>query len=278
MKSGLIFIVVASLTVGCVNRDNGVIIAQTKAPVTKTANAASEKWMVMIKGGTFTSVIGQETLKVTINPFLMDTHEVTIAEFEKFVDATGYVPESDKPGAKTLILKSPKQVEVSGVNWRYDERGNKRDTSAYNYPVVHVSYEDAEAYAKWAGKRLPTIYEWQYSAIGGVDELTIFNYININSWNGDNTRRIHPVGLKDPNHFGLYDIFGNVGEYVSHVGDTSPVPPGRSPENRVRSAHSSFFEDADALYPPVFAHGHRRGTGWTTGFRCAKDITDKNEQ
>ena len=273
MKTNPIFIVAVFLAVGCGNRDNGVVFAQTKTPVSEKESVESEEGMVLIKGGAFTSVIGQETKKVTIKPFLMDKYEVTIAEFEKFVKATGYVPESDKPGAKTLILKS-KQENVIGVNWRFDERGNERDISAYNCPVIHVSYEDAEAYAKWAGKRLPTIYEWQYSAIGGADELAVMNHINNNTWHFDNTRNIHPVGMKDPNHFGLYDIFGNVGEYVSHEGDKSPLPPGSTQENRVRSAHSSFFEDAEALYPPVFAHGHRRGTGWTTGFRCAKDITN----
>ena len=203
----------------------------------------------------------------------MDKYEVTIADFEKFVKATGYVPESDKPGATTLVIKS-KQENVSGVNWRFDERGNERDTSAYNCPVVHVSYEDAEAYAKWAGKRLPTIYEWQYAAIGGADENTVIYHVNNNSWHFNNTRSIHGVGLKEPNQFGLYDIFGNVGEYVSHVGDKSPVAPGRSLEDRIRVSHSSFFEDEEALYPPKFANGHRRGTGWTKGFRCAKDITN----
>lgn len=230
--------------------------------------------MVLINGGTYTSIIEMDTLEVKVDPFLMDKHEVTIREFEKFVKATGFIPQTDQPGAKPTVLVSNKIEQVEGVNWKYDERGKIRDTSEYDYPVIYVSYEDAEAYAKWAEKRLPTIYEMEYVATKGMGEESSWNYVITSSWHAMNTRKINLPGLKDSNRLGLYDIYGNVGEHVSGKGSTFPLPPDLALEDLARASVSSFFDDPENIFPPHFSMGHKKGTSFNIGFRCAKDITN----
>jgi len=258
-KIYLLVSLIALLAIACKNND-----------VTTTSESDD---MVLIPGGSFTSILEFDTLEVTIEPFLMDKHEITISKFDTFVNSTGYIPETDRPGAKPSVLVPPKIERVEGVTWRCDERGNVRDTSDYDYPVIFVSYEDAEAYAKWAGKRLPTIYEWQYAATAGAESQTVIKHIINDNWHAGNTKKVNRVGLKEPNHFGLYDIFGNVGEYVSIIEYGSyPLPPGLKLEDLSRSSFPSFFMDAAEMYPEVFSVGHRRATSFMDGFRCAKDV------
>jgi formylglycine-generating enzyme len=228
--------------------------------------------MMKIQGGPFRPVIDFDTFTVDIEPFYMDKYEVTIAQFEKFVNETGFIPQSDKPESKTYVLRDNRIQEVSGVNWRCDQYGVPRDTSEYNHPVIHVSHEDAVAYATWAGKRLPTIFEWQYAAYARANRLGILREVIFNSWNTWVARQIHPVGQKSPNRFGLYDMFGNVDEHVA-VTDTELLKlPGMKPEDIVRASYSSFFNSPSQMYPIRFSIGHKMGTSLFKGFRCAKDI------
>jgi len=227
--------------------------------------------MVLIPGGPLVAVIDRDTINVIVKPFLLDKYEVSIAEYESFVNATGYVSQSDRPGAKALVLGKRKIEEIGGVNWRCDERGIPRTIKDYHYPVVYVSFEDAEAYARWVGKRLPSIYEWQFAAMEGATESSLYSHI-LNSWHQGTTKNIQPGGLKEPNQYGLYDIFGNVGEILIFDEPNSSLPPGLKPENVSRSVRSSFFEDPEDLYPPDFIIGHKKGISFYKGFRCAKSV------
>ena len=155
---------------------------------------------------------------VRVDPFWIDCHAVTNAQFGKFVDATGYVTlaerpanAEDYPGAKPELLapssvmfkKAAAAVDlrnhynwwvyVAGANWRHPRGPASSIRALMDHPVVHVAFEDAEAYATWAGKALPTEAEWEFAARGGLDgaefawgdELTPGGKSMANTWQGE---------------------------------------------------------------------------------------------
>jgi len=115
--------------------------------------------MVLIPAGSFmmgdanSTNMEKPVHEVEVDAFYMDTHEVTIEEFKNFVDATHYVTDTEKKDG--CIIWNGKGWEKSeGINWRFDELGIKHKTDKENHPVTHLSWNDANAYAQWAGKRL----------------------------------------------------------------------------------------------------------------------------
>uniref|UniRef100_A0A7N4P9S3 Sulfatase modifying factor 1 n=1 Tax=Sarcophilus harrisii TaxID=9305 RepID=A0A7N4P9S3_SARHA len=161
--------------------------------------------------------------RVQINSFYMDLYEVSNAEFEKFVNSTGYVTE---------VAAAPWWLPVKGANWRHPEGPDSSILHRQDHPVLHVSWNDAVAYCTWAGKRLPTEAEWEYSCRGGL-ENRLYPWGNklqprgqhyANLWQGefpvsntgeDGYRGTAPVTAFPPNGYGLYNIVGNAWEWTS---------------------------------------------------------------
>jgi len=233
---------------------------------------ASHPDMVWIPGGTFR--MGSENFypeerpvhEVTVDSFWMDCYTVTNAQFARFVEATGYVtlaerplnpadfpgapPENLVPGSM-LFHKTAGAVDLRnyanwwawtpGASWRHPLGPRSSLDGFEQHPVVHIAYEDAEAYTKWVGKGLPTEAEWEFAARGGLDgakftwgdEHFPSDKAMANSWQGefpwqnlltDGYEGTSPVGSFPPNGYGLYDMAGNVWEwtcdwYVLHHAD-----------------------------------------------------------
>jgi len=195
--------------------------------------------MVHIPGGTF--AMGAEgglaepfegpVHTVTVKGFWMDATEVTVAQFERFVAFTGYKTDAEKFGwSGQFKIGKGNWVRVNGASWRHP--GGPGSVAHPDEPVTHVSWNDAQAYAKWRGRRLPTEAEWEYAARGGLagklyswgDELAPGGKQMANWWQGnfpdknvaqDGYTGIAPVGRFPANGYGLYDMTGNVWEWVS---------------------------------------------------------------
>lgn len=226
-------------------------------------SAQSADAMVVLPGGTYW--MGSDlhypeegpARQVHVDGFRLDRTPVTNSAFACFVEATGYVtlaerapdaalyPEADPsllvPGSS--LFTSPRELAMAsgpfdwwsysaGTNWRRPWGPDSSLSGLENHPVVHVAHEDAQAYARWAGKRLPTEAEWEFAARGGLDrkpyawgdELEPDGRYLANYWRGqfpvrrdpaDGFDRTSPVGHFPPNGYGLSDMIGNVWEWTS---------------------------------------------------------------
>jgi sulfatase modifying factor 1 len=238
-------------------------MSENLAFVNETLGAQSHPGMTRIPGDAFR--MGSEDFypeekpvhEVRVDGFWMDSREVTNHQFAEFVNATGYqtlaerpLNPADFPGAppenlvpgSMLFQKSKGPVDlrnyvnwwawVPGTSWKNPLGPFSSLEGLEQHPVVHVAYEDAEAYAHWAGKELPTEAEWEFAARGGLDEKK-FTWGDeplpngkpmANSWQGefpwqnlllDGYEGTSPVGSFPPNGYGLYDMAGNVWEWTS---------------------------------------------------------------
>ena len=216
--------------------------------------------MVFVAGGAF--VMGSDrampeersTHLVRVDGFYMDAHEVTNAQFKRFVGATGYVTRAERGpdpsihrglpddvmGPGSVVFTPPTRsgddvtrwwTYVKGASWRHPDGPGSSIDGRDNEPVVHIAYEDALAYANWLGRELPTEAQWEYAARGGRDDATevvgAFDAQGMpaaNTWQGifpiintadDGYAGRAPVACFAPNPFGLYDMIGNVWEWTS---------------------------------------------------------------
>ena len=196
--------------------------------------------------------------RVRVDGFWIDSHPVTNAEFRRFVKATGYVTVAERtprmqdyphinpaflvPGSLVFrASRGPVDLTdyrnwwtwIPSASWRCPEGPGSTLHGRERHPVVHVAYEDAVAYARWAGKALPTEAEWEFAARGGLDgavfawgdEFAPRGRMMANTWQGefpwqnvklDGYTGTSPVRSFPPNGYGLYDMTGNVWEWTSN--------------------------------------------------------------
>jgi formylglycine-generating enzyme required for sulfatase activity len=272
--------------------------------------------------------------KVHVDGFWMDRTEVTNEQFARFAEATGYktiaerVPDpKEHPDAKkellvpfSAVFKPPADktgqecrecgicdwwIPVPGANWRHPEGPDSTIKGREKHPVVHIAWDDAVAYAKWASKRLPTEAEWERAARGGLeqkkyywgDERTPGGKWMANIWQGDfpvkNTaedgfKGTAPVGSFPPNAYGIVDMAGNAWEWCSDwyqpdyykfspsdnpQGPKESIDPdGRDEPKRVMRGGSFLCSDQYCIrYMAGARHHGAPDTGLAHfGFRCAK--------
>jgi sulfatase modifying factor 1 len=235
--------------------------AEPVAPIDVSTPKSVPNGMAWIPGGRFWMGTNhmedaRPVHEVDVKGFWMDRTDVTNEEFARFVKATGYVTIAERPLdpkefpnlapsdlAPGSVVFSPPAGPISldnplawwkfvkGANWRHPQGPNSNLAGKEKFPVVHIAWADAEAYAHWAGKRLPTEAEWEFAARGGRDrknypwgdELTPNGKWMANTFQGhfpdknssaDGYSGAAPVASFPPNDFGLYDMSGNVWQWV----------------------------------------------------------------
>lgn len=250
--------------------------------------------------------------KVYVDGFWMDEHEVTNAEFAQFVKATHYktiseiaptteefpdaLPEMLVPGS---IVFSPPANAVSlndyykwwtyskGANWKHPLGSISNTIGKENFPVVHIAWEDATAYAKWANKRLPTEAEWEFAGRGGLSEKK-FEWGNTFAPNGiymantfqgqfpnnnsalDGFKGIAPVKQYPSNSYGLYDMTGNVWEWCSDW--YQPAIVKQSSNSAIYKNPQGPTESYDPAEPGVAKKVHRGGSFLCTEQYCSRYV------
>ncbi len=309
-------------------------------PAAYTAAAGKDTGkMVLITGGTylmgtndprFADAAPEHSVKV--GGFYMDAHEVTNAQFAAFVKATGYVTVAERPlnpkdypGVDTALLKPGSAVftppdhpvgldnplvwwrYVPKANWRHPKGPGSTIAGRGHEPVTQVAYVDAVAYAKWAGKRLPTEAEWEYAARGGKGNHTFywgdslrpggkwvanifqgtFPYQNLKQ---DGFEGVAPVESFPANPFGLFDMDGNVWEWCAdyyrpdyYTGNVSDNPKGPSDSydpdepgavKRVQRGGSFLCSDEYCIRYRAGSRGKGEESSGSNnlGFRCVRDV------
>ena len=282
--------------------------------------------------------------QVKVSAFLMDETEVTNAQFMEFVEATGYITTAEKDidweemkkqlpagtpkpadsvlAAGSLVFQKTNQpvnlndysqwwVWTIGANWRQPEGPESSIEDRMDHPVVNISWEDATAYAQWAGKRLPTEAEWEWASMGGLEnakypwgnESVESAFTKANFWQGvfpfqnhtlDGFETSAPVKSFPANGYGLYDMAGNVWEWCTDKYDVrsyginaqrgtveNPTGSNEYYDPREPYAPKHVIRGGSFLCNDSYCSGYRtarrmsssRDSGFNhTGFRCAKSI------
>ena len=249
--------------------------------------------------------------QVSIDSFEIDLAPVTNAEFQQFVDATGYRTVSERPPDPTLYPDLPPEEQIpesvvfvpppptvdrsqplswwaliAGADWRHPQGPDTSLDGVMQHPVVHVAFEDALAYANWAGKRLPSADEWEIAARGGLvdqdyawgSEKTPDGRWLANVWQGpfpwvnqetDGWFWTSPVGSFPANGYGLVDVCGNVWEWTS---TPYAVPDGEQERRVIKGGSFLCADNYCHRFRPSALMGQTLDTATChMGFRCAGD-------
>lgn len=311
------------------SRQRAVRLAESRhaSAERKRVTSGSTDDMIKLDGGLFLMGTDSEQAfpydgegpvrQVRLDPFFIDRHAVTTAQFGEFVRATGYQTESERLGwsfvfqghiaedhRKELVAAAVPGVswwcKVNGAAWNHPEGPDSDIARRANYPVTHVSWNDASAYAAWAGKRIPTEAEWEYAARGGLeqklfpwgDELTPNGQHRCNVWQGefplidlaeDGYAAPAPVDTFLPNDYGLFNITGNTWEWCSdwfhntyHLTATRLNPLGPLRGNaKVMKGGSYLCHQSYCNRYRVAARTSNEPDSATTniGFRCVRDVS-----
>lgn len=242
-----------------------------------------------------------------VKPFYLSAYAVTNREFQSFVEATNYKTDAEKFGwsfvfhlfvsekTKRLVTQTAQQAPwwwvVEGANWKYPEGPDSNIDNRLDHPVVHVSWNDANAFCKWSNTRLPTEVEWEYAARGGLiqkkypwgDELTPDGKHRCNIWQGqfpvvndasDGFIGTANVDAYEPNGFGLYNMVGNVWEWCSNDFSLDLQYTNKIEQAKAMRGGSYLCHDSYCNRYRVAARTSNTADSSTgnIGFRYAKDI------
>lgn len=285
--------------------------------------------MVCIPGGIF--LMGTDSEKafvddaegpvrnIEIDSFYIDKYAVSNTKFASFIEATAYITDAQKYGWSFVFhLLLPPQIaqsllqmgrsvaglewwlQVEGAYWKKPEGPNSNLMGRENHPVAHISYKDALAYCKWAGKRIPTEAEWEYAARGGLEQklypwgdvLKPNDVHKCNIWQGefpisnsldDGFLGTAPVDEYLPNGFGLYNMSGNVWEWCQDWWTNAPNQKGgnKNPKGPVAdSMNRKLMKGGSFLCHDSYCNRYRvaartsntiDSSASNLGFRCASD-------
>ena len=289
------------------------------------ATAGSKEGMTRLEGGPF--LMGTDfsdgfpqdgegpVREVTLDEFYIDIYPVTNAKFAEFVNATGYQTESERLGWSFVfqghIPEERSQLiearvpgagwwcKVNGAAWLRPEGPDSNIQDRPNHPVVHVSWNDAQEYCHWTGKRLPTEAEWEYAARGGFeqriypwgDDLTPDGVHLCNIWQGDfplsdlaedGFSAPAPVDAFPPNGYGLYTVTGNTWEWCGDwfhpsyhltATRTNPVGPLEGAAKVIRGGSYLCHRSYCNRYRVAARTSNTPDSATTNmGFRCVRDL------